>query len=386
LLHRSDKAPTAAPSEQFLGQTFHMQLDSGFVMFTNIRENIEHELAARSRTSTLAATIDNVKRTCFELANSPDCSVKINVTRLNSFINSLDIKEIKRSSHLMDNPIEFRDEFSEINFHMTLHLFNFGHGFRHPLHQICGCGAWQAMKKGILRLHLNASKGFIDAEALIGLSVEKVNDYFQFPALDSSDYGQKLNLLRDMILQVAHCTGARLVELGYASFTDFIFDHSSGTQPSATKLVENLADHFPAFDDRRCLSSGNEVLFLKKAQIAIAELFQKLGNALSRTISFEDVYQFTVACDNVLPCVLRTLGIIAINPDLENRINSKQFLPAGDEEAHLRASAISVTEMILKSAKGTFWAKELGDYLWTLGKEPRFRKVERHATIETCFY
>jgi hypothetical protein len=44
------------------------------------------------------------------------------------------------------------------------------------------------------------------------------------------------------------------------------------------------------------------------------------------------------------------------------------------------------TEIILQKANVAFWAKELGDYLWTLGKNPRFRKVERHATIDTCFY
>lgn len=355
-------------------------------MSTNLGGNLELELKDRPRGETLAATVDNVKRSCFELVSTDDCAVNIDQNRLALFVDELDVNKVKRKSHLMEFPIEFQDLHAEINFHINLHLFNFGHGFRHPLHSICGQGAWQTMKKGITALHLNTAKGFIDARSLITLSAERVNALFGFPSQHSYDDGQKIYPLRDMILDVAHSTGKRLIERGYTSFADFIFDHSSAKEPSAVRLVECLADHFPAFDDRRFLKNGKEVLFLKKAQLAIAELYQNLGHSLASKISFGDLNSFTVACDNVLPCVLRRLGILKINRKLERKIDSQQPLAAGDEEAQLRASAIAATQMMLYQAKGAFWSKELGDYLWTLGKEPQFRKVERHATIDTCFY
>jgi hypothetical protein len=355
-------------------------------MLTDSIETIRYELKCSLPNNKLSATVENVKRTCFEAANFPDCPITIDEDKLTSFIDQLDIQKVKRSSHLMDNPNGFPNEFSEVNFHINLHLFNFGHGFRHPLHNTCGYGAWQTMKKGVFALHNDAKNGYIDAETLTNLTVEKINHLFKFPSNDLSCDGEQINLLRNIILQVAHATGSRLVELGYDSFADFIFDHSSRTQPSAQRLVEKLAEYFSAFDDRRLLSSGKEVLFLKKAQIAIAELFQKLGDNLAGQISFADINQFTVACDNVLPCVLRTLGIIKLAPELETKINNKQPLPAGDEEAYLRAVAITSTEIILKKLNRSFWSKELGDYLWALGKDPEFRKVERHATTDTCFY
>ncbi|MGD9211503.1 MAG: queuosine salvage family protein [Desulfobacteraceae bacterium] len=312
--------------------------------------------------------------------------MKIDENRLAAFVNDLDIQAVKCSSHLMDIPIAFRDLHAAVNFHINLHLFNFGHGFRHPLHKICGRGAWQTMKQGIMSLQLNTKNGFIDADTLIKLSVESVNQFFQFPTSGSSSVVEEIFPLRDMILKVAHFTGRRLIELGYSSFADFIFENSSGSQPSSLRLIESLADNFPAFDDRRVINKGKEVLFLKKAQIAVAELYQKLENELSEKIPFEDIKKITVVCDNVLPCVLRGLGILKIDSKLESKIDRKKILPAGWQEAQLRASAICAVEMILQKANGAFWAKEIGDFLWTLGKVPKFRKIERHATINTCFY
>jgi hypothetical protein len=351
--------------------------------------NFYLELKARPRAGTLAATVDNVKRTCLALANTPDSAVKIDEQRAISFVEKLSIEDVKHSSHLMEIPVEFHDIQSEVCFHITLHLFNFGHGFRHKLHELCGMGAWQTMKRGIEALHLETTKGYIDAHTLIGLSESKVDELFQFPPPGSSVAVNEIAPLRKMIVGVAHLSGMRLFELGYQSFTDFIIDHlrtATNGQPSGLALVEALADNFPPFDDRRVLTGGKEVLFMKKAQIAVAELYQRLRDTQSEIFAFGDIKGFTVACDNVLPCVLRSLGILKLSPELERKINAREPLPAGDEEAQLRAAAIAASEIMLKSGHGMFWAKELGDYLWTLGKDPKFRQLERHATRDTCFY
>jgi hypothetical protein len=59
---------------------------------------------------------------------------------------------------------------------------------------------------------------------------------------------------------------------------------------------------------------------------------------------------------------------------------------AGVEEAELRATAIAAVEIMIEQGKGAFWAKEIGDFFWTLGKDTRYRSLERHATPDTCFY
>jgi hypothetical protein len=112
----------------------------------------------------LAATVENVRRSCATLAATPDCLVSIDEGRAVSFVDELDKTVLKRSSHYMRVPLEFQDVPSEVSFHVTLHLFNFGHGFRHPLHKLCGRGAWQTMNRGIEGLQATAARGFIDVE------------------------------------------------------------------------------------------------------------------------------------------------------------------------------------------------------------------------------
>ncbi len=351
--------------------------------------NFYRELIDRPHSQTLAATVENVRHTCLSLTDAPECLVRVDQDLAISFIKELNMEVLKRSSHFMAIPFEFNDVQSEVCFLVTLHLFNFGHGFRHPLHEVCDMGAWQTMKRGIEALHATTERGFIDANTLLNLSEGTVDRLFQFPRQGSSVAADRIAPLREMIVEVAHTTGRRLLDLGYETFAEFIIDNSLTTaqgQPSGLKLVEALADNFPPFDDRRILPVGKEILFLKKAQIAVAELYQRLGNSQSGQFAFGDMTDFTVACDNVLPCVLRSLGILKLNSELEQKIDAREPLPAGPEEAQLRGAAIAATEIMLQNGNGAFWAKQLGDYLWTLGKDPKFRKVERHATIDTCFY
>jgi hypothetical protein len=348
-------------------------------------ENISLELDGGVGVGVLPATVENVRSTCDRAAADPGSPVRIDEEGLSAFMAALDPALVKRSSHLMDVSISFQDTSAAVNFHITLHLFNFGHGFRHPLHEAVGLGAWQTMKRGIANMHEAAGGAGIDAAMLSGLTAEKVDTFFGLSALGKSPAADALDPLRRMILRVAASTGDRLRALGSRSFADMIRDHAS-SRISSGEVVELLAENFPAFNDRRSLGHGREVLFLKKAQIAVAELYQKLGNGLADIVDFSDITMLTVACDNVLPCVLKCLGILRLDPDLERRIAAGRMLPAGTEEARLRASALSAAETIVRRSGGAFWSKELGDYLWTLGKEPQFRKVERHATRDTCFY
>ena len=135
--------------------------------------------------------------------------------------------------------------------------------------------------------------------------------------------------------------------------------------------MEALADDFPPFDDRRILPGGKEVLFLKKTQIAVAELYQRRADSHWQ-FTYGDIESFTVACDNVLPCVLGSLGILEIGLELERKMEARESIPVGTEEAQLRVAAV-------------FWSKELNDYLCPLVRNQQLRQIERHATIGTCF-
>jgi hypothetical protein len=250
------------------------------------------------------------------------------------------------------------------------------------------------MKGGVEELQKHSDSGVITAETLTELSREKVVEAFDLGSrtqegMSTADTTIDLDPLVDMIVAVAHDSGHRLRDMGLPDFASFVYSHYrhpvSGN-PSSTWLVQKFATCFPTFNDRRDWYGDMEVFFLKKAQIGVAELYQRFSDQNPAIFNFSDKDRLTVVCDNVLPCVLRTLGVLVLPDELQQKIDSKQPLPAGPDEAELRATAITATEMMIEYGRGRFWAKELGDYLWALGKDPHFRSVERHATLDTCFY
>ncbi len=356
--------------------------------------NLRRELKLEKSSSKLLPTVENVRQSCRSVSYSPQCSIKIDDSRIRKVVEDLDVQDLKIASHYMEVPLKFPHEWSEVNFHIILHLFNFGHGYRHPLHAVHGVGAWQTMKHGIEVLQQQSSTGNITATMLANLSREQTIDLFDLSIRDQTGSSttntlEELEPLVEIILEVAHDSGWRLLNMGMSDFASFIYAHSrhpQSDQLSATWLVQQLATYFPAFDDRREWRNGEEVLFLKKAQLAVAELYQRLKDRNPADFNFPDTSCFTVVCDNVLPCVLRTLGALILPDDLLHKIDSKQPLSAGPEEAELRATAITAVEIMIEQGKGAFWAKEIGDFFWTLGKELRYRSVERHATCDTCFY
>jgi hypothetical protein len=356
--------------------------------------NLLHELNPKNSSEQLSATVENVRRSCKALSDSRQCTVKIDKTRACEVIDNIDVGILKKYSHYMETPLDFPDEKSEVNFHIVLHLLNFGHGYRHPLHDLRDAGAWQTMKSGVEELQRRSDTGIITAQTLTELSREGIIDAFDLgiraqEGKRNADTTIELNPLVDMIAAVAHDSGSRLLDIGFPDFASFVYSdylHPQSGDTSATWLVHRLATCFPAFNDRRDWHGGMEVLFLKKAQIAIAELHQRFSDQNPAVFNFPDKDRLTVVCDNVLPCVLRTLGVLVLPDELLQKIDSKQPLPAGPEEAELRATAIAATKLMIEHGEGKFWAKELGDYLWSLGKDPHFRSVERHATLNTCFY
>ena len=72
--------------------------------------------------------------------------------------------------------------------------------------------------------------------------------------------------------------------------------------------------------------------------------------------------------------------------ELESLINRGEELSAGQQECELRASAIVACDQIVMASDGRIGILELDFYLWRMGKEDRFRGLERHTTRDTFFY
>jgi len=134
---------------------------------------------------------------------------------------------------------------------------------------------------------------------------------------------------------------------------------------------------------------------LKKAQLIVGTLHRQFSEQ-DKQFDFPDISKLSIFADNVIPCVLNELGIIEVDPSLKKRIDDQEELKSNELlDLQLRAVSISACDEIIQVAQSEAF-KDLGlghlrnldldFYFWTLGKEPRFRSLQRHKTCDTVYY
>jgi hypothetical protein len=209
----------------------------------------------------------------------------------------------------------------------------------------------------------------------------------------------KLKGLIERITDVLRETGAILEAQGYYMLYELIFDVCQPGKPAtAVNLIEALVKYIPAFRDITQTSNGETVFILKKAQLLAAELYRRFHSEDIR-FRFEDINELTIFADNVIPTMLRALGILEYESSLAERIDQDDLLNSEEHlDLQLRAISISICEdLVIKMRHykneylNTYEWKELRDieldyYLWRLGKDPRYRSLKRHRTQDTIYY
>lgn len=329
----------------------------------------------------------------------------------------------------------------EVNFWCIVDALNFGSGFRYALHHHCRQGAYNVIVHGVSNM---LAQNSVNQSFLSSITQEQVASFFGIP-LEASD----LALLVNHLVRALHELGESLSNQGDDDMAEFILrtckrwcsEHGGNKQPvPASFVVATLIDVFPPFNDQSLfrpftgslyqeqaaahtgsllnepmqtnldghgevsLLNGRLVHILKKAQLLVADLHRTVGRQPSCIgyenenehydpgwIRFSEIDQLTVFSDNVLPAVLRKLGILQIvSPSLAALIDQKRLLPAGQEEVELRLGAVHACNLIITQANKI--GKDLGScmdldyYLWVKGKDPGFREWPRHRTIDTYYY
>lgn len=91
--------------------------------------------------------------------------------------------------------------------------------------------------------------------------------------------------------------------------------------------------------------------------------------------------------------VNKQLGILEYDMELKKHIERASVLESGDDEVELRAVAVEACERIVAAMKNHEKFKDEGInalyldyYLWSVGKDTKFRSVHRHYTQNTIFY
>ncbi len=155
---------------------------------------------------------------------------------------------------------------------------------------------------------------------------------------------------------------------------------------SAKSLVEKIVTYFNSFKDEANYK-GKTVYFWKRAQLFVSDLYIAFNG--TKWGEFKDIQCLTAFADYKLPQVLRHLGILEYDQELEHKIESKIILPSGSkEEVEIRAATVQAVELIknaLQKRKIPCNSALIDNWLWSLGQEKEFRKKPYHL-CRTIFY
>ncbi len=176
--------------------------------------------------------------------------------------------------------------------------------------------------------------------------------------------------------------GLVLSERFNGRFTDLI----AAGRGDALVMVETLVDYFPAFDDAWPLY-GQRVRFYKRAQLAVAMLYEAFGDQqwgeLSRT------ERLTVFADYKLPQVLRSLGILVYSAGLAASVDNEVPLRAGDpREVEIRVATVWAGELMRRALLPRLpdvTAMHIDYWLWSAGQQQGALKQPYHRTLTTAY-
>jgi hypothetical protein len=248
-------------------------------------------------------------------------------------------------------------------FWLTLDAINFGSGWFPTLRKLPGRTGYATIAAGVRRRF--DARGPWTAQELSEIT------RWELARTLRQDAGHELvglfaESLRDL--------GTHLRDEHGGSFSALV-DRADG---SAVALVELLAG-WSAFADSS-VYDGDEVPFLKRAQIAAADLSR------AGVVRFDDLDQLTMFADNLVPHVLRLDGIITFEEDLIARIGREELIEHGSpEEVEIRACAVHAVELIVSASPTPTTAARVDQILWHRGQGRGYKAVPRHRSRSTAY-
>jgi len=152
------------------------------------------------------------------------------------------------------------------------------------------------------------------------------------------------------------------------------------------RLLGVITTDFPSFYDGGTYK-GQEVIFHKRAQLAIADFYRTFkGKGFGK---FSNISQLTAFADYKIPQVLRKLGLLEYSQYLASKVDSKIEIPTGSpEELEIRASTIWAIELIRRELEGEapgITAMDIDSYLWVQGQQKGSEDKPYHLTRTTAY-
>lgn len=326
------------------------------------------------------------------------------------------------TSNGIDLPLRLSED-EGIDATVLLCLLQMGSGFRKPLHAACGHGASDCMIRGTLAFLLTGKspkagvlahlRAFEIAETW-GIPMTIDEPVPNLPVATISKPGP-LAPLAEAMARMLNGVGRELLAAGFPTFASAFrglcarwqeeggastaSDASGGAaaasacrRPNVGRFVGFLVDTFPSgFKDWHESAggavgggAGGGVWVLKKAQLCAKELGRKYGATHPTLFGWQThTSQLTAFADNVLPAMLRVLGVLVPSDPLGAKVDGGVEV-SGEEAGALRAATIVACEKLAEVMGVT--EEALDQILWVGGKLDEYRKVERHVFTKTCFY
>ncbi len=131
-----------------------------------------------------------------------------------------------------------------------------------------------------------------------------------------------------------------------------LLEHYGGQFINAIEAVEGRADRlalllahdFPSFSDVATYK-GRQVPIYKRAQLLVSDLWGAFGG--KGRGRFDNMEVLTAFADYKLPQLLREHGVLVYAPDIADRIDRRDIIPAGSvEEVEIRAATVQACELL----------------------------------------
>lgn len=230
-------------------------------------------------------------------------------------------------------------------------------------------GGWYALKACFDR-GLKENPKILNAEYLSSISLNDAKYFFR--GADNVE----IPLLKERVYNLREA-GKVLLEKFQGNFINAL--HAS--QFDALKLVDIIVKNFPSFKDVSVLD-GEEIFFLKRAQIVASDISYVLSN---NSLSLKNMEHLTAFADYKLPQILRIFGIMKYSSELANKIdNLIELHHDSREEIEIRAMTIFAVELLKKEIK-TMSAWEIDNTLWLISQDIQNRALPYHRT-RTIYY
>ncbi|KAH7920925.1 hypothetical protein BV22DRAFT_1073174 [Leucogyrophana mollusca] len=289
-----------------------------------------------------------VKESCSSLRQKANISVKPEAIKRLLFSPAF-LTSFKRvsASHGLAFPLKFPSLLSELNFLSILSLLNFASGYRVPLHEQTGRGAWDNIRAFTFSLFLSSATGQGDllsargmqtiseqqVAEILGVSVHIERPHETIPAVTVGELGGPIYELVKLISATLNQTGHILQQSGYPDLGSFVAEclkeRSTDGKASLEATLEKLVRAIPAFRDM-ALVDGQAVYCFKKALFLIHAVTIRFGASPSPPFPIPDTSQAPVFTDNVLPSLLVHLGVLDLSEASYSL--SSVFPDAGSDE------------------------------------------------------